>query len=477
MYWRTYFTKDNVITKDSYLNQGANPVVELFYGGTYESPKYSRYIFKFEVERLKELYSSCQLGNLSEVTHKIILKPTGFFGSLSKYKELCRATSYELCLFRLTQDWDEGCGYDFDCSEGCKGYVSSNCNTSYAASNWYYAKDNELWNTEGIYDVFSADTITNESPEFSGEPIYLTCVEQSCDSCQLEIDVTPIVNDLISGDTTNYGFGLAFASIYEINPEETAKYLGFYSKETENFFQPFLETEYINPIIDDRNNFYTDKPNQLHLYVNIKGEPENLTDTPLVNIYDEFDELYTTISGECVAKGIYKAELIVPSSGMTSECAVWRDEWTNLQIRGRNRPNVDNEFQLKNGEDYYQIGFETYSPTRYKFSVFGVAGGEKIRRGDVRKIIVRVYENFQRKKSAPIDNLFYRLYVKEGIEELDIIKWTPVNISSCENFVYLYTEYLIPQFYFLDFKYISNGEERTYGEAIDFEILDDNVIC
>jgi hypothetical protein len=76
-----------------------------------------------------------------------------------------------------------------------------------------------------------------------------------------------------------------------------------------------------------------------------------------------------------------------------------------------------------------------------------------------------------------VDNIFYRLYVKEGVEQLDIIPWTPINIGSCENFLYLYTEWMLPQIYYLDFKAISNQEERTYPEEIKFYILDDNVKC
>ena len=56
MYWRTYFDKDNVIVKDSSVNLGKNPIVSLYYGGTYGNSTYSRYIFHFPVEKLKQLY-------------------------------------------------------------------------------------------------------------------------------------------------------------------------------------------------------------------------------------------------------------------------------------------------------------------------------------------------------------------------------------------------------------------------------------
>jgi len=209
MYWRTYFDKDNTIIKDRTVNLGANPVAELFYGGSYEYPKYSRYIFSFPIDRLKDLYNNCQLGDLSSVNHKLVFKTTRFLGDCRKDQELCLATSYKLCLFRIRQDWEEGCGYDFDCVEQCDGYIAPQCNSSQGASNWFYAKSNELWETEGIFDTFSGDTIVSGDGIFPTEPLYLQCKEESCNECLYELDMTSIVNDLITGDTPDYGIGLA----------------------------------------------------------------------------------------------------------------------------------------------------------------------------------------------------------------------------------------------------------------------------
>jgi hypothetical protein len=477
MYWRTYFDKDTVIIKDSTVNLGKNPVTELFYGGTYEAPTYSRYLFHFPIEKLRELYSDCQLGDLSRVNHTLVLKPTRYFGSIDKTTE-CLATAYDLCLFRTRQEWLEGCGYDFECNEGCNGYVSPNCNTSFGEANWFYAKPDERWEIDGVYDAFSAETmIITGDTYFSGEPIYLACKAEACDDCLFKLDMTELVNQLITGDTPNYGFGLAFNNSYELNPKGVTKYLGFYSSQTTNFFKPFIETTYFNPILDDRHEFYTEKENWLYLYVNVKGEPTNLDENPIVTIYDEFDTVYTTVTGECVTKGVYGISLEVSPTGETSECAVWRDVWSNIKINGRVLKDAEQEFQVKSSDSYYQIGTQTYSPKEFGFRYRGVKREEKIRRGDIRKVVVEVFEAYKHNKKVVIDNLYYRLYVKEGSEQLDVIPWTPVNIGACENYIYLYSEWLIPQIYYIDFKAVSNQEERTYPNEIKFIILDDNAVC
>lgn len=490
MYYRTYFDKDNTIIKDSTVNLGANPLGTLFFGGDYSNPNWSRYIFHFPTDHLKTMYGQCLLGDLSLVRHKLVFKPTRFFGSIDKNNPPCLSTAYELCLFPINQDWSEGCGYDFDCVDDCRGWVSPNCNNSTGGSNWYFAKDGIRWDVDGIYDAYyttgetiiTGTTISGNTVIVTGETIitgstpYLICQSYECSDCLLEYDITEYVNEFITGNTPNYGFGLAFHRDYEINPTGDYKYLGVYSKETRNFFKPYLETEYLNPINDDRHKFYMDKDNRLYLNVFLGGEPANLDDNPIVDIYDEQDRLYTTITGECVSLGVYMINIHIPTTG-TTDCVVWRDVWRNLRINGRNRPDVEMEFQLLDSFDYYNIGNSRFSPRKFAFKVNGIKSNENIRRGDIRKVFVDAFEQFNINKRIPLDNIFYRLYVKEGEEQLDVIKWTPINLSACENYIYLDTTWMLPQHYYIDFKVLSNREETIYAQQIKFQILDDKIVC
>lgn len=463
MYLRTYFDKDTTIVKDSTVNLGANPIAELFYGGGFQDPQYSRYLFRFPIDGLKEKYQNCELGDLSKVRHTLKLTPIRSLGSF-KNKDACLASSYKLCLFPITQDWTEGCGYDKDCVEDCSGYVSPNCNNSNGAANWYYAKDGELWEEEGVFDTLSGDTV------------YLDCVEQNCDDCTVEFDMTVLVNHFITGDTENFGFGIAYHSEYEIDPPNFYTYLGFYSRETPNFYEPFLETVYENPIEDDRNQFYQDKVNKLYLYSFLRGEPKNLDTNPIVNILDPSDNVYLTLTGECVDKGVYAVEFTIPSTGDT-QCAEWIDKWYNISVDGVQRPDVEQYFYLKPSEEYYNIGLESYTPKRFGFSFRGIKRNEFIQRGGIRKVFVDTKQAFNTLKKVVLDNLYYRLYVKEGLQQVDVIPWSPVNRSFCDNYVYLDTFWLIPQNYYLDFKAVSNGEERTYPEEIKFVVIEDDKAC
>ena len=41
---RTFFDKNNTIVKNQLVNTGLNPVTELFYGDSFGSEKYSRFL-------------------------------------------------------------------------------------------------------------------------------------------------------------------------------------------------------------------------------------------------------------------------------------------------------------------------------------------------------------------------------------------------------------------------------------------------
>ena len=71
----------------------------------------------------------------------------------------------------------------------------------------------------------------------------------------IEIDITCIVNKFLSGEITNYGFGIAFAPSFEQIHTELTNYVGFFTQHTNSFFEPYVETTYNETIEDDRSNF------------------------------------------------------------------------------------------------------------------------------------------------------------------------------------------------------------------------------
>jgi len=458
MYKRTYFTKDNLIIYNSEFNFGNFPLVDLFYGGGGNKPKFSRYLFHFEVSQLQEMYSSCQLGDLNNVKHRLKFKHSGF----TETSYACMPNSYKVCLFKLDQDWSEGCGVDVDCSELCTTFARLGCSVDKSPSNWYFAQSGIAWDENG---PFSSETYV--------EPEYISCQEIFCNSPDLIIDVTDLVNELILDDSLNYGYALAFHSETELELSDIEKHVVFFGRETNMFFEPFLETEYVNAIFDDRAKFYLDKPNRLYLYPTVDGEAINLDNLPTVEIYNELDQLQFTLSGTCQDLGVYYVEFEIDSADI-QKCYAWTDKWTGISINGKTLPDQSMKFNLLPAENYYGFSYNTPLPdTNFSFSFRGVKRDEIIRRGDVKKIFVDLKSPSNPHKTITVDNIFFKLYIRQGAyDELVIIDWMPVNRGVCENWFLLDTSWMIPQSYILDFKVVNKQTVTTYPEKIKFNIIE-----
>lgn len=456
MYKRTYFSKDNIIVYNSEYNFGNLPDVDLFYGGGGNNPYFSRYIFHFDVEKLKENYNNCELGDLTNVKHYLFFKHSGF----TETSFACMPNTYKICLFRVPQEWTEGCGVSADCSQLCTTFAKLGCEVSKSPSNWYMAQSGVTWDVEGIYD------------SINNEPEYLLCETITCNSADLKLDVTEIVNDLILNNTPNYGFGLSFHFDLERELSDIEKHVVFFGKETYTFFEPYLETEYINPIFDDRAKFYLDKLNRLYLYPTVDGEKVNLDFNPIVEIYDEKNVLKNTYIATCQDKGIYYIEFEVDSASI-SKCYAWTDKWTGIFINGKAIPDQSFKFNLLPHENYYNFSYNTPKPqTNFNIGFRGIKRDEIIKQGDVHKIFVDIKSPSNPHENIAVDNIFYKLYLRQGpYDELTIIDWFPVNRGVCENWFILDTSWLIPQSYIIDFKIINNETIKTYPEKIKFNII------
>lgn len=456
MYFRTYFTKDNTIVYKSEFNFGTMPTIDLFYGGGVNKPNFSRYIFQFPMEGLEQKYQKCQLGDLTNVKHKLKFKHAGF----NETAYACMPSSYSVCLFKIDEPWEEGCGTDTSCAELCTSFARLNCNVSKSPSNWYLAQSGDTWATEGVFNSLTQT------------PQYLMCKTISCGSPDLEFDVTDIVNDMILTGGTNQGFGLAFHYNLERETSDIENHVVFFGKETETFFEPFLETEYLNPIIDDRARFYLDKTNRLYLYPKVDGEMVNLDQNPVVEIYNESNQLQYTLTGTCQDLGVYYIEFDIPSASV-QRCLAWTDKWKNISINGKSLPDQSFKFNILPAEDYYDFSYNTpVAETNYNFGFRGVKRDEIIHQGDIRKIFVDMKSPSNPHKQITVDNIFYRIYIKQGpFDELTIIDWMPVNRGVCENWFLLDTSWMIPQTYVIDFKVLDKETIKTYPEKIKINII------
>ena len=256
MIFRTYFSKNNTLIEDQFTNTGLNPITELVYGGVNSgntSNIYSRFLFYFDLSYLISQYNEGNLGDLSEITHKVKMYNSQAFESDLKgamtFDNKRRASSFDLVMWKLNQDWDEGNGYDYYCYNVLNQLSCINYKETY--SNWYFAQNLSPWINFGTA---------------SGSTTGITISIQHFDhgNENLDMDITPIINDMITGGSQNYGFAIAYSYDFEQKQTKELNYVGFFTRHTQTYFEPFLETNYQSYILDDRNLFFTDKLNRLY---------------------------------------------------------------------------------------------------------------------------------------------------------------------------------------------------------------------
>jgi hypothetical protein len=236
-----------------------------------------------------------------------------------------------------------------------------------------------------------------------------------------------------------------------------------------------VETIYENHIKDDRNNFFLDKPNKLYLYVNLNGNPTNLDTKPSVNVYDNENNLFSAYTPSDVnheTLGVYSIDIIVPTTTNNVE-TMYSDEWSGVTINGITRENISLDFVVKDSSGYYQIGNSDFLPKKVAVSIGGIQNKEKIKRGDIRKIIVSARIPYTIDQTQNLTDLQYRLYVYEGKAELSVIDYQPVEMANNYYYFLLDTSSLLPNEYFIDVKAYSNLEVTTLKNVMSFQIVND----
>jgi len=458
MVTRTYFDRNTTIIQQKYTNVGLNPIFELYYGGADAANSYTRVIFQFDETKLKSLYTGGTYTDLSKLTHTLRMTNTGAFDTDLLGKTTCagkeRACSFDLIVFPITQNWDEGTGYDYgDCT-----YIGEG-SQSFCPANWFEAQTNTPW--------------TDASGIFSGTSTVLATQHFEQGNENIEIDITNVVNGYLTGDT-NYGLGLAFTRTLEVTETTNHKYVGFFTRHTQTFYEPFVETIYDCHINDNRNNFYLDKPNKLYLYTNLAGTPTNLDANPSVVITDGNGDVFSAITSSAVThvtKGVYCIDITVPTTTDNTDCIGFTDTWAGITIGGVSRPDIELDFILKDSSGYYNLGDGDSLPKKVGLTVSGIHSDEKIYRGDVRKVIISTRIPYTIEQTQSVDSLKYRLYVKEGRNEYTVIDFQNVEMANNYNYFLLDTASLIPGIYYLDIKVDSNLEVTTMKEKLSFEIV------
>jgi hypothetical protein len=440
---RTYFDKNNTIIKDSPLNTGKNPITELYYGtDVTQNRAFSRFMFYISLDKLKKYFKG-----VDGVKHTLKMTNTGVFNNDLLNKTTSdgkkRTSSFKLQLFRIYQDWDEGTGYDFFKSKD--GSYSDN------PSNFTHATTTEPWRDEA----------------FEFLPMYTQHFDAGNEN--LEIDITNLI-DLDNDD--DISLGVSFVADIEALDIVGLHYVGFFTRHTQSFYQPYIESKTINSIKDDRPSFQLNKPNKLYFINKENGVPTNLVGEVYVDIMKDNEIYLSNLPTKQERTGLYSVEVNIPSGEADSE-DYFMDQWYNKPtIQSEPIKLADLYFTIKeNLDDRHNTGY-FIEPKHYRLDVSGIKYNEQVKRGDVRQVIANPIVPYTVHKSeVSVDKIEYRLYVKEGHHEHTVTDFHPLDMDSNNNYLLLDTDSLLPNTYYMDIKTHSGMEVRQFPSILKFEIV------
>ena len=493
---RSYVDKNNTIQSNSYVNTGRNPIIELNFGASdFIVPNYgySRLLFDLDLSLLRENIATgvISTGCTTGMTHVLNMTNTSSFDNelLNTYmsNERRRATSFDLILFRIPktsgstgnpQYWDEGVGFDYSDSNINQNspyggstpitYVDSRA-FSTRPSNWYQTTTISGWSQSGVYNNKNQGNVN-----FSD----LTIVARQhfqLGNEDINMDMTDEINGILNGTITGVtGWGIAYLPQIENITGLTDSYsVAFFSRHTQTFYQPFLQTTYDDLIKDDRTIFLKNQTNKLYLYIYQNGDFVNLDSNPVVRIEDRNGDAVsgmTALSTCLKTKGVY--EVTVPNGFLNypTPCLFY-DVWSGLTINGQPLPNVTNQFTLQQYTAGIQIGSTSRDPSKFGFDFYGILQNEQILNSDIRKVGVTIKKAYT--GQVPLENIsaFYRVYVKEGTTEVLVQDWTPINRTPNEYYFIFDTRDKIPNQYYVDIQVNTSGEKDTYKKQLTFNIV------
>jgi hypothetical protein len=452
-YFRSYFEKNNTLIKQEITNTSKNPTTEIFYGSSF-----SKFIFKIDFTDLKNRILNGDYVLNSGTTHTLHLTNTIFgdetFLGAKRGTGRDRSTSFDLILFKIDEYWDEGVGFDYERTD----YDFSVGNKTYdnRPSNWFYRTTLNTWTTEGVY---------------SGSPTIIDTLHFDNGNEDINVDITGYVNDIVNNVETNHGIGLAFSLPYQDVSFSIEQSVAFFTKYTQTFFEPYVETHFEDLIQDNRLLFVEQMEQNLYLYITKGTIPYDLDELPIVDVLDSNNTIITGLSDLTtvkVKKGVYVVNFGL--GGLICDGKrFFYDLWKNIIIDGKNISNIKQKFTPKPLSSLYEIGGNNTSLNRYSVQFHGIQLNEKIIRGEKRKITIS-FRSVNTPKTELLNEVYYRMYIKEGNTNVIVHDWTKVDTTN-ENSFTLDTSYYIPREYFIQLKGSVYGEEIFYKEDIKFEIL------
>ena len=316
--------------------------------------------------------------------------------------------------------------------------------------------------------IYSTATFEEQLKRFeNGESTVIVGVQHFDIGCEnIELDITDTFNKFITGELDNNGIGIAFAPNFEYEESETENYVGLLTNRTNSFFEPYVETIYLDSITDDRQNFVLGRLNRLYLYANIGGDLVNLDQLPTCSVGD------TEYEVKQAGKGIYYIEIKLPVNAYSAPTMLY-DTWDNIIYNGEQLSPVEMDFTTRPAASFFQIGNQLPDKAAFTPTTYGINDNEQIKAGDLRKLCFLFKKDYTKNTAVLIDDVQVRLYVMDGTAEVNVTPYLKTNRAFNDTYIMIDTSMLVPNTYYVDVKVQHGMEMIEHHNVLHFTIVNE----
>lgn len=413
MHYRLYAKRTNTIFKrnsgsqqqrDGLINTGKNTISELYTGNSE-----SKFLLSFDLSPIKDLLESFNF------TCKLKVWDAGVI-----YEPTIQLNNVNLYYFQ--EEFVEGDGFAYFDGKALIGL--SNFQNRDSLNTWV-----------GVFN-------TGQLPAFN-----LSNASQDLEFTNLE----GFVNSSVTADALcNFAI-----EVQNLEPLATTSYTKFvHTRHTRTIFQPFLEFEIDDTILDNRNNMMATKVNRLHLN-NETGD--NFTGILTCKIVDEFGVEVANPTVINPSASIYYIEY-TPDISLSNK--LLNDEWFIDGVSfTRNAFKVVSPNQILTPSSTGLNGLSFYPNTSYLKPI--------IKHGD--KVQFNVISQIRSKGNVIIDGYEYKVVTSSNFE---IIPWQRVNQYNNKLFFYVDTSYFYPELDYEVFVRLNDGKQvKTSGNTYKFRLI------
>jgi len=337
---RAFALQDTYIDERSLTaNLGLSPILQVhnIFSTVKDRKEFARIFIKFN---LSALTGSINAGDLPDPTTDSTVSAYLYMFDAKHEDEI--ATSFNIDVHPLTQEWDEGRGLD----------IEDLAETGYA--NALSAQSTVAWTTTGgkfKIDASSATQHFNHGEE------------------NLRVKITDLFVDWLGGNTGNFGVAIKMSDAQEIktgtNSALSHNFKKFHGRETNTTMAPYIQLEWDDSIKDDRAEISFNSTGNLYFYNIVNGQLQDLNTTgPFpgnITISGDSTSIKTGLVAARKSKGIYKCDIgTLPLTSNTY--STFKDNWF---VSASPTANYAFTFTTSNPAS----GFDNFKTSEYRISM------------------------------------------------------------------------------------------------------------